>query len=312
MGRVLCQVKEVEMAIVRSNNYLSLTTNEKDVDRCVKAIREYGLLTPLVVRPSDSGGYIVISGECELKALREIGIKKIEAVVVDCNDKIEANKLSLLLSSLRKEQSPISEGLMLQNLLQTKSYTQADIAYLVGKSISWISKRITLIERLNDNVLKLVADKKLCCHSAQEIARLPQGMQYKFAIKVVTDNIPKSAVEKLVVSYNNRATTKSIKETIVDNPKDALSLINELGLRMVKSPGENKERTTEEKMYSALRLLFKVISEVELILTEAQPQQPQAFIKYIFKARHVALRFSRMIEIYTNEGFSPGKQPFEK
>ena len=299
MRKTSCQLKEVEMANIRSNNYLSLTTTQKDVDRYVKAIREYGLLTPLVIRPSIKGGYVVISGECELEALREIDVKKIEAVVVNCDDNIEADKLSLLLSSLRKEQSPISEGLMLKNLLQTQNYTQADIAYLVGKSVSWISKRIALIERLDESVVKLLAAKKLCCHSAQEIARLPQNIQHQFAIKVVTDNIAKSAVERLVVSYNNKATTKSIKETISNNPKEALNLIDELDVKTIKTPGrKNKERTADEKMYSALRLLFKVISEVELILTEVTPQKSQAFNNYIAKASHVSQRFSQMIQAY--------------
>lgn len=166
MQKTQCVFKEVELATIRNNNYLSLTITKKDVDRCAKTIREYGLLTPLVIRPSGKGGHVVISGECELEALRETGIKKIEAVVVDCDDKIEANKLSLLLSSLRKEQSPISEGLMLQNLLKTDHYTQADITYLVGKSVSWVSKRVSLVERLDASVLELVVSKKLCCHTA--------------------------------------------------------------------------------------------------------------------------------------------------
>lgn len=318
MGKTLCQVKKVDIATIRSNNYLSLTTTEKDVDRCAKAIREYGLMTPLVIRPINNEGHVVISGECELAALRKIGFKKVEAVVVDCNNNTEADKLSLLLSSLKKEPSPISEGLMLKNLLQTENYTQADIAYLVGKSVSWVSKRIALIERLDESVLNLVAAKKICCHTAQEIARLPQDVQHQFTIKVITDSIPKSAVEKLVVSYNNNKTAKSIKETITDNPKDALILIDKLGMKMVKIPGEkNKERTAEEKMYSALRLLFKVISEVELISTEVNPRKSQTLNNYIAKAAHVSRRFTRLLEAYqkgliNDEGFSPGKIPIEK
>ena len=313
MKKTSCELKEVELSTVRNNNYLSLTTTEKDVDRCMKTIREYGLLTPLVIHPDNKGGHVIISGECELEALRKIGIKKIEAVVVDCNDKIEANKLSLLLSSLRKEQSPISEGLMLKNLLKTENYTQADIAYLVGKSVSWVSKRITLIERLDNSVLELVAAKKLCCHTAQEIARLPQQIQHQFAIKVVKDKIPKSAVEKLVVSFNNCEIPKSIKKTIADNPKEALDLMNELKINMKKtSRKKNKERSSEDKMLSALRLLFKVISEVELILTEVEIKDSPNFNKYLTKAFHVTVRFSRMINAYQNglldnEKISPGK-----
>jgi ParB family chromosome partitioning protein len=305
--------REVELATIRNNNYLSLTTTKKDVDRTAKTIRDYGLLTPLVIHPDQKGGHVVISGECELEALRKIGMKKIEAVVVDCTDNIEANKLSLLLSSLRKEQSPISEGLMLKNLLKTDNYTQSDIAYLVGKSVSWVSKRIALIERLNDSVLELVAAKKLCCHTAQEIARLPSNIQHQFGMKVVQDKIPKSGVEKLVVSYNNLETSKSIKQTIASDPKEALELMNELKIDIRKTSKKNKEgKTAEDKMLSALRLLFKVINEVELILTEIEFKDSQNFTKYLTKAFHVANRFSRMIKAYQNgllenEEFSPGK-----
>ena len=299
MTKASCELKEVELATIRNNNYLSLTTTEKDVDRYVRTIREYGLLTPLVIRPTKKGSHVVISGECELEALRQIGIRKIEAVIVDCNDKSEANKLSLLLSTLKKEQSPISEGLMLQNLLKTDNYTQADVAYLVGKSVSWVSKRIALIERLNQGVLELIATKKLCCHSAQEIARLPQQLQNQFAINVVKDNIPKSAVEKLVVSYNNPQTPESVKETIASDPKEALSLMHELKINITKkSKSKKEERTAEDKMFSALRLLFKVVSEIELILTEVEVQKSQSLTNYITKAFYVALRFSRMIETY--------------
>lgn len=313
MAKTSCEFKEVELATIRNNNYLSLTTTKKDVDRTAKTIRDYGLLTPLVIHPDKKGGHVVISGECELEALRKIGIKKIEAVVVACTDNIEANKLSLLLSSLRKEQSPISEGLMLKNLLKTDNYAQADIAYLVGKSVSWVSKRIALIERLDDSVLELVAAKKLCCHTAQEIARLPRSIQHQFGIKVVKDKIPKSAVEKLVVSYNNPEIPKSIKQTIAENPKEALDLMNELKVDMRKtSRQKNKDRTAEDKMLSALRLLFKVISEVELILTEVEFKDSKNFNKYLTKAFHVTVRFSRMIKAYQNgllenEEFSPGK-----
>jgi hypothetical protein len=132
-------------------------------------------------------------------------------------------------------------------------------------------------------------------------------------MKVVKDKIPKSAVEKLVVSYNNPEFPKSIKQTIAENPKEALDLMNELKVDTRKtSQKKNKDRTPEDKMLSVLRLLFKVISEVELILTEVEVKDSQNFNRYLTKAFHVTVRFSRMIKAYQNgllenEEFSPGK-----
>ena len=49
----------------------------------VQSIREFGVMTPIVVRPVKEGGYEVISGHRRLHACRRAGIEMIPALVRD-------------------------------------------------------------------------------------------------------------------------------------------------------------------------------------------------------------------------------------
>ena len=49
----------------------------------VQSIQDYGVMTPVVVRPVTEGGYEVISGHRRLHACRRAGIEKIPALVRD-------------------------------------------------------------------------------------------------------------------------------------------------------------------------------------------------------------------------------------
>jgi len=57
--------------------------DDEGMELLIQSIREYGVLTPVVVRPVMEGGYEVISGHRRLHACRRAGIKTIPALVRD-------------------------------------------------------------------------------------------------------------------------------------------------------------------------------------------------------------------------------------
>jgi len=313
MNKTKYKIQKLNVSTIRDNDLLSISIENKDIDRCEKTIREYGgLLTPLVVRALDNGSHILVSGECELLALQNVGMSTIEAVIVDCEDDAEANKLSLLLTSLRQSPNPLSEGLILQELLKNSKFTQFEAANLVGKSISWVSKRISLVTRLNKSVVEMVAEKRICSHTAQEIAKLPEEFQQAFAVKVIMDSLPKSAVEKLIAAYNTENISSSLKESILKFPKDALIRVNE-GFKDSEKVRKNKleNPSLEGKLYSGLHLIAKLTSEVECILVKLEDDQLNKAIPSMIKTVEFIQRLVRVIQVYNSElgerYISPGK-----
>jgi len=161
-------------------------------------------------------------------ALREMGIRSVEAVTVPISEKNEGDKLSLLLSSLKKSPNALSEGLLINEMLKPGAFTQSQLGEQLGKSVSWVSKRVSLVTRLHPAVCDLVTKRQLCSHSAQEIARLPQEVQHNFSVKVVQDGMPKSAVEALVSAFNAPNRPDEIKEQISKNPKKVVPRLSDI------------------------------------------------------------------------------------
>ena len=87
-------------------------------DELVGAIREVGILQPIVVRPRD-GAYELVVGERRLRACKELGLEKIPAIVRDIDD----NTLpvaQLVENSARDGLSPLDEAMAVANALEKR------------------------------------------------------------------------------------------------------------------------------------------------------------------------------------------------
>lgn len=222
------QITRVETACVQDNQVLALSVDRQDIERCIKVIRQYGLLTPPVVGSLADGTRLLLSGECEFLALRETGVKSVEAVTVPITEENEGDRLSLLLSSLRKSPNALSEGILITRMLGTGSFTQSQLGQLLGKSVSWVNKRLCLVTRLHPAVRDLVTQRQLCPHSAQEIARLPEEVQHAFSVKAIREGLPKSSIEALVAVFNASDCPEAIKAQIIENPRQILSRLADI------------------------------------------------------------------------------------
>jgi hypothetical protein len=175
----------------------------------------------------------VLSGECEFTAIRETGARRMAAVSAKVPDGGGA-KLTLLLSSLRKGPGALSEAMLLREALDDGA-TRAELGGMLGRSASWLSNRIALATRLDNEVREMVARGLLDARSAQEIARLPADKQYAFADKAVRECLPKSAIEALVAGFNDESCPDGAKSQILRDPRAALARVSDMR-RAVRAP----------------------------------------------------------------------------
>lgn len=265
-----CHLEPLALARIVDNPLLSAALTDRDVQHCFRGIKQYGLLSPLVLHKSDGEHYTVLAGACELQALRKMKIKQTDAVVVAGINDNQAHQLSLHLLSLRSTKDSLTEAFLVQKLLKDPDLSQADVALMVGRSVSWVSKRALLVERLDPTVQALVMDKVLPARTAQEIAKLPLKFQHSFAVKVISESMPKSAVEHLVAAYNRGDTTAAVKRHILESPKQALPYCapkKETGPKLDQSLGSSR-LAKEKQLHSYIRLLFKVTNDLEALWAE--------------------------------------------
>jgi len=293
----------VETACVKDNQVLSLSVSRQDVERCARVIRQYGLLTPPVVGDFPDGG------ECEFLALREMGVKSVEAVAVPILEEQDSSRLSLLLASLRKSPNALSEGMLVAQLIKTGQYTQSQVGEMLGKSVSWVNKRISLITRLQPAVRELVTLKQLCSHSAQEIARLPEEIQHAFATKVVQEGLPKSAVEVLVETYNKEGCPDSFKEQILAHPRHALEKVADIRtVKTIRNGGGKDVPSSGQTLRNDLVLLLRCISDAQRQLGVLEHPALLQQRSLLVRSRDVSIRFASLLDAHLETmDISPGK-----
>jgi ParB family chromosome partitioning protein len=151
-----------------------------------ESIRDYGVISPLVVRPLETGGYEIISGHRRKTACEELGIENVPAFVREMDD--NAAVIALVDSNLHREQVLPSEkafaykmkleAIKKQGQRTDLTYGQVEqklsrdaIGEDVGKSGATIQRYIRLTELIPD-ILQMVDDGKVAFSPAVELSYL--------------------------------------------------------------------------------------------------------------------------------------------
>jgi len=222
MAKNINKVKEVDVSAVAGNKTLAAAVDRRSVERCKEAIEKLGIVHTPVIGAAQGGKRMLLSGQCELTALRELGVTKMDAIEVDvAGDGAVNAKLSLLLISLQGRPGALCEGLLLQEAVGA-GVPRSEIQAMLGRSASWVSNRLSLVTRLDGNVYEMVRSGLLEPRCAEEISRLPAGAQFKFAEIALREGLPKSAIESLVSGYRDDSCPDAVKAQIISNPREAL------------------------------------------------------------------------------------------
>lgn len=140
--------------------------NFENIDELAESIKEYGLLNPIVVS-KNNGKYEIIAGERRYRASIQAGLKKIDAIVRDFDQK-EIDILSLVENIQREDLSALEEAYAYKKLIDDFSMTQEEIAKSMGKSRSYIANTIRLL-KLNKDETDALASRKISASQARTL-----------------------------------------------------------------------------------------------------------------------------------------------
>jgi len=136
--------------------------------RLLASLAESGQQTPIVViaAAGQPDHYLVIDGYKRIAALQQLGRDTVEAVVWPLS---EAEAL-LLDRSLRlsDQETALEQGWLLAELEQRFGYGLEDLARRFDRSVSWVSRRLALVELLPETIQQQVRDGKISAHVAMK------------------------------------------------------------------------------------------------------------------------------------------------
>lgn len=163
--------------------------DDEDMEKTVESIKEYGVLTPAIVRPDPYGGYEIIAGHRRHHASGLAGKETMPVIIRDMDD--DAAIILLVDSNLHRENILPSErayayrmkldaikhqGKATSRQLGEKSLSVAQISTAANESQRQIHRYVRLTE-LIPQLLDMVDEKKLAFNPAVEISYLSREEQ---------------------------------------------------------------------------------------------------------------------------------------
>lgn len=198
-SRAESQLERVQNIPVRElvsfKNHPFKVLDDEAMLRTTESIAEYGVLTPLIARPLDHGGYEIISGHRRAHAAELAGLAEVPVLVRDMDD--DAATVLMVDSNLQRENILPSERAFAYKMkleamkhqgfrsdltssqVGTKLRTDQVMAKELGESRNQIQRYIRLTNLVPD-LLDLVDCKQISFYPAVELSYLSPEKQETF------------------------------------------------------------------------------------------------------------------------------------
>lgn len=256
------------------------------IARLVASLYTHGQQQPVLVVRGAGGEdgverYVLIDGYARVAALSELKRDSVEATVLDLG---EAQALVLAFQLERNRvRSAIEEAWLLRELIQAHAIAQRNLAALLGRSTSWVSRRLALIEVLPELV-----------EEAVRAGRVPAQAAMKYLVVVARANAAQceqlvSNLEKRRLSVRQmarlytgwRAGNATQRQAIVERPLLYLELEQKQSTPAVEADAGTER---EQRLVRDLGMLAGVCRRVREAVREREKDLPwPAVLRYAWQ-----------------------------
>ena len=168
--------------------------DDDEMDKMVNSVKEYGVMTPAIVRPRKDGGYEIVAGHRRCHASQRAGVETMPCIVRDMDDdtaiilmvdsncqrehilpseKAKAYEMKLAAIKRQGQRRDLTSGQVVQKL------SVQEVADGSGEGYKTVQRFIRL-NKLTPELMKMVDDGKLKTTPAVELSYLTPEEQEDF------------------------------------------------------------------------------------------------------------------------------------
>lgn len=202
---------EIELSQIRSNPYQPRKVfDEEALNELADSIKVYGVVEPVILKKSVKG-YEIVAGERRCKASKIAGLTTVPAIIKDFTDE-EMMEIALLENIQREDLNPVDTAISISNILQVKDMTQEEFSKKFGKSRSYITNLLGLLN-LPKSVQELVKNAKLSMSHARCLSKIDDEEKViNLANKIIKENLNVRDVEKMLSKKDDKKVIKEKNE----------------------------------------------------------------------------------------------------
>jgi len=172
---------------------------------------------PLLVSTEVEQKYtVLVDGFKRLRVAQELGLSDV-CVQLSQLDAIHAKAAILHRNQAREGLCEIEEAWIVRSLQQEQGMTQAQIAQLLRRHQSWVSRRLSLVQTLEERLQQDVRLGLLSVTTARELSVMPRGIQLQ-AAQAVSDHQLSSRQSVLLAKRLRDASDPQATQEVLANP----------------------------------------------------------------------------------------------
>jgi len=160
------------------------------------SIKKHGIIQPIVVRKM-ANGYEIVVGERRLKAAKEIGLKKIPAIIKTFNNE-KSLEIALVENIQREDLNPVEQANAFKRLIDEFNLTQQELAEATGKSRALVANTIRLL-KLNPEIQKNISEGKISFGHAKLLLSIEdEEVQRAVCDRIMANDLSVRDTERLI------------------------------------------------------------------------------------------------------------------
>lgn len=194
---VMLKITEIEP----NKNQPRFNFKSESLKELANSIAAHGLIQPIVVKPTTSGGYKIIAGERRWRACQMAGVSEVPVIIKDIDDS-EIMELALVENLQREDLSAIEEAKGYKTLMETYELTQEEVSKTVGKSRSYVANTMRLLN-LPQSVIEKLESEDITAGHARALLSLGSEDDIERVLKIIiSQGLNVRQLEQLVKKMN--------------------------------------------------------------------------------------------------------------
>jgi ParB family chromosome partitioning protein len=197
--------------IILNDLLLSRYISDEELSKAMNNIKEFNLITPIVVRKREDQAYDLITGVKRLTAVKALNHKVIPAIVLSIK---EEEAIDIMVSNKIDSEviNPIEKASTYLYMAKSLKLNQTQIAKKVNRSRPYITNHLRLLS-LPKEIKNYLMEGKLSFGQARPLINLPLDEQINLARRIINENLSAREIENIAsLSLKGEISTINLEE----------------------------------------------------------------------------------------------------
>lgn len=224
MGRVMeynpdIRLRQLEIAHLELRYAHIRVQNPEAVLRLAAALQRYGQIIPVLVVPAEPPRHILIDGYLRVAAAKRCGEDTLLAQIWHCKE--QDALIHVLAKTGERKWDVFEEASLIRELYIQHQLPQSQIAALLGKDQSWVSRRLALLDTLPEEILQSVQRGNISTWAATRVLTPMARANIEHA-KVLAESLMKEKISTrnlFLFFHHYKKSNRKTREKMVQKPQ---------------------------------------------------------------------------------------------